>query len=641
MHTNIVDAKPGFEQPELTNDRLEYTYYKIYTKEFIEKNDNKIDFEPDLAYVVTEPAEDEVVLRVYDSDKESVVAGKDVRFDVFEVLTTGGTPDIPIHDENENIQANENKKETLNAVTNARGELSFDPTDTQLASLNKSPGYFFVKVTGIWNADKNNYDEYTSGMHRVSIDTLELSTIVVPVTKKAAKFKVTVLQEVYSKYPTTETVEGAYVEILENEGRLYGEAVPGKRIAGPYETNRYGVVDFKNVNLHTMRDTYLEDGDTAKPKELAFNNIIKVTNGSSDSVYYTLKDDDIAKGKAEVILKLEDLTTPQYVGRIEGANRYETAVNIAKELYKDGIVNDTVIIATGENFADALSANSLTHVYEAPILLTRQGSLPEVTYEYLKEQVDEGKVKNAIIVGLNAAVSIDVQHQLRELGIHNTPRLGGENRYETAIKIYNALKEPALLEDITPFPADQPQQADMSKVFIANGRTFPDALIASLPAAQKGHPILLTNDGSRMYEPTRKLLESERAVNGSGIKKVTIIGGTAVVPATQEADINYYNPDRIYGNNRYSTSLNAIGEMYLDVNRLYVATGADYADALVASKLAIENDGAVMLVHPNGLSDEQADYIRQSEITEITIIGGPAVISGKVQQQLNDIILGK
>lgn len=43
--------------------------------------------------------------------------------------------------------------------------------------------------------------------------------------------------------------------------------------------------------------------------------------------------------------------------RIAGANRYETAAEIAQDTYPGGC--DTVVLANGENYPDALSASPL------------------------------------------------------------------------------------------------------------------------------------------------------------------------------------------------------------------------------------------------------------------------------------------
>ena len=55
------------------------------------------------------------------------------------------------------------------------------------------------------------------------------------------------------------------------------------------------------------------------------------------------------------------------VRQIFGANRYETAVEISKDLYEKA---DTVIIASGENFPDALAGGSLAVQIDSPEIIS-------------------------------------------------------------------------------------------------------------------------------------------------------------------------------------------------------------------------------------------------------------------------------
>ena len=59
--------------------------------------------------------------------------------------------------------------------------------------------------------------------------------------------------------------------------------------------------------------------------------------------------------------------------RIAGADRYETSVNISKKFFKKA---DNVVLASGENNADALVASSFADIKKASILLTKKSVLP-------------------------------------------------------------------------------------------------------------------------------------------------------------------------------------------------------------------------------------------------------------------------
>jgi len=69
--------------------------------------------------------------------------------------------------------------------------------------------------------------------------------------------------------------------------------------------------------------------------------------------------------------------------RISGRNRYETALAIAKRSFND---NENVVLASGQVFADSLSAVSLTKKHNAPIILTEFENLTKNTKEYLNKR---------------------------------------------------------------------------------------------------------------------------------------------------------------------------------------------------------------------------------------------------------------
>jgi putative cell wall-binding protein len=87
-------------------------------------------------------------------------------------------------------------------------------------------------------------------------------------------------------------------------------------------------------------------------------------------------------------------------------DRYGTAALLATEAYPAGA--DVVLVASGENFPDALAAAPLAAFYDAPIVLTQRDSLPAVTAAALAE-LDPGDV---IVLGGTAAVGQAVFNEL-------------------------------------------------------------------------------------------------------------------------------------------------------------------------------------------------------------------------------------
>lgn len=99
-------------------------------------------------------------------------------------------------------------------------------------------------------------------------------------------------------------------------------------------------------------------------------------------------------------------------------------------------------------------------------------------------------------------------------------RIGGANRYETAVKIAEA--------DRGTVPGIVKGEAD--NIVIASGEAFPDALSAGYLAATKNAPILLTQKG-RIPSTVLEFLKNY------GAKNVFIVGGDAAVSASVESQL--------------------------------------------------------------------------------------------------------
>ncbi len=94
------------------------------------------------------------------------------------------------------------------------------------------------------------------------------------------------------------------------------------------------------------------------------------------------------------------------------------------------VATPIVIVATGENFPDALGAGPAGGVNSAPVLLVTKNSIPAATgAELARLQPNE-----IHIVGGTAVISTSVEQQLGAYAPH-VARLAGANRYETAAEV--------------------------------------------------------------------------------------------------------------------------------------------------------------------------------------------------------------
>lgn len=94
------------------------------------------------------------------------------------------------------------------------------------------------------------------------------------------------------------------------------------------------------------------------------------------------------------------------VSRIGGADRYATAVEISKQVAPYG--SQTVYIASGAKYPDALSAAPASTLPGAPVLLVAPTAIPAVVDEELRRL----QPRHIVILGGTGAVSADVATQL-------------------------------------------------------------------------------------------------------------------------------------------------------------------------------------------------------------------------------------
>lgn len=96
--------------------------------------------------------------------------------------------------------------------------------------------------------------------------------------------------------------------------------------------------------------------------------------------------------------------------RLAGKNRFETAAKISEEGFKKA---DTVVLAYGFNYADALAGVPLAQKLGAPILLTQTDKLPDET----AAEIQRLGAKKAVILGGEGVISTSVENTLKKQGI--------------------------------------------------------------------------------------------------------------------------------------------------------------------------------------------------------------------------------
>lgn len=224
----------------------------------------------------------------------------------------------------------------------------------------------------------------------------------------------------------------------------------------------------------------------------------------------------VSAGVADTLAKTYAVT------RIGGPTRYSTSAAVAHAVAARpggiGAVNSrrTVIIASGEDFADAMSAGPVANAAALPVLLTRPSALPGETSDALTQIGAEA----AIIVGGTNAVSEAVAASITAKGITVT-RIFGATRQATSVAIAD------FAVDTLGF--------DGTHAEIARSDIFPDALSGGPHGGQKDGVLLLTNGDQLGADATGWLTRRCATVSS-----VHALGGTeaikdAALAAAQQA----------------------------------------------------------------------------------------------------------
>ncbi|WP_226577251.1 cell wall-binding repeat-containing protein [Halobacillus litoralis] len=281
--------------------------------------------------------------------------------------------------------------------------------------------------------------------------------------------------------------------------------------------------------------------------------------------------------------------------RLSGQDRYETAVQISEHGWGEA---ETVFIARGDDFPDALAGAPLAYKMDAPILLTE-----DTLSQSVKDELVRLKAKKAVILGGANAVTTDVEKELKGMGL-DVERIGGKDRFATAANIAAYLN------------------GDSDQAVIANGMNFPDALSIASYAAERGYPILLTKQNT-LPDVTKTALSS--------LQSSIVIGGSAVVSET----VFDMLPDaaRYGGEDRYETSAQ-VATILNPQDKAFIATGANFADALTGSVLAAKTNSTFLLVPPTSLDDSIADAAEVLGVRHFTILGGPGAVNQSVTEEL-------
>ncbi|MDO9107785.1 MAG: cell wall-binding repeat-containing protein [Coriobacteriia bacterium] len=310
---------------------------------------------------------------------------------------------------------------------------------------------------------------------------------------------------------------------------------------------------------------------------------------------------------------------------VYGQSRYETCVQSSWVAFPRAGDAGAVVLATGENWPDALGGAALAGAVDGPVLLTLPDTLPEV----IRAEIDRLDVSKVYLLGGGSSVATAVADAVDAIPGVTVQRIGGTDRWDTAALVASETRTRLLAAGRA-----------VDGVYVAPGADFPDALAASPAAYTSGRPILLSAQSAL---PTR----TAEAMGELGVDRAWIIGGMSAVGATATAQIEALDitVQRISGANRYETAL-ALAQhsqgLGLSWRNLGIATGLSYADALAGGVAQGATGSMLLLTHPGSLNAGVAGQLaaRRTSIVKVRCFGGTAAVSDAARAQIDSAMGG-
>ena len=311
------------------------------------------------------------------------------------------------------------------------------------------------------------------------------------------------------------------------------------------------------------------------------------------------------------VLESAKYVEPSPFARLAGADRVATAIKVSQAGWSTA---DTVVIASGNNYAESLPASVLAAELGGPLLLVTTTYMPQA----VSEELERLGASKAVVVG---SVTEGVDNALGSAGME-VERIGGQGQpVATAVALAHELGA-----------------ADKTVVLVNMDR-FADGISAAGLAAGRGWPILLTTESTIPQQTVD-------AWRDLGAERVILVGGPAVIGDNIEAFIaKEAAVERLAGFDRYATSV-AVVEEALGLDRslgtVHAATGASFPDALAVGPLVARREAVTLLVDGAGTYADGASRTflsdNRSDVGELIILGGSTAVGSIADRALQDAL---
>ena len=201
---------------------------------------------------------------------------------------------------------------------------------------------------------------------------------------------------------------------------------------------------------------------------------------------------------SDAVLSALSAWTDEAPVRVGGADRYAVAAAASRHAFPGPL--ESVFVASGQVWPDALTGGAAAAIAGSPMLITPADRVPEAVESELRRLAPS----RILLLGGPASVGASTEAALSRIA--PVERVWGADRYATALAISARF-----------FGSDRPA------MMIATGANYPDALAGSAHAITTRGPIVLSSGATLARGTTTELARLRPAT-------AYLLGGTASVP---------------------------------------------------------------------------------------------------------------
>ncbi|WP_052144751.1 S8 family serine peptidase [Halalkalibacter okhensis] len=304
-----------------------------------------------------------------------------------------------------------------------------------------------------------------------------------------------------------------------------------------------------------------------------------------------------------------------------GVNIHSTCVKGNFEPYDSCSSSSSYMDLSGTSMAAPMTASLAAMLKnEAPNLTNKQN-------RYVIEQSSDQSNSNSKYYDfgrIDAAQAMDL--------LYNENRIAGSTSVATSAAIANYGWSKIAERELTPRESDLNKDVKQKKgrfAVLASNQSFPDSLAASALANELDAPILLTS-------PRKVDEQTIRTLKSYNVSDVVVLGGTVAIPDSivKELEKEGLSVTRLRGPNRYSTAVELNNYIAEKNGEVIIANGRNFPDALAVSTYAAKLGIPIVFVEDDQIPAETAEFLAKYDFSQSYVVGGTAVVSSKVLNQL-------